>query len=161
MPLANPAVRAYRAEDRDAVVRLLAGSDPWERLGYGDDDWARLFRADGLSEGREGYVLEAEGTIAGIALLRPKFLMGDYLELLAIAPATRSCGHGSTLLAHLETIAFARTKNLFTCVSDFNEGARRFYGQRGYREIGPMPDLLVPGRAELLLRKTIGPARSK
>lgn len=159
MPNADPVVRAYRPEDRTTVVRLLAASDPWKRLGYGDEDWARLFRPDGIVEGREGYVLEAEGTLAGVALLRPKFLMGDYLELLAIAPSACNQGHGARLLAQLESVAFARAKNLFVCVSDFNEGARRFYARHGYQEIGPMPNLLIPGSAELLLRKTSGPAR--
>lgn len=161
MPNANPVVRAYRPEDRDAVVRLLAGSDPWRTLGYRDEDWSRLFREDGLVEGREGYVLDADGAVAGVALLKPRFLMGDYLELLAIAPSARNHGHGARLLAQLESITFARGKNLFACVSDFNEGARRFYTRQGYQEIGPIPNLLIPGSAELLLRKTTGPARQR
>jgi GNAT superfamily N-acetyltransferase len=157
----SPIMRAYRPEDREPVVRLLTGSDPWRKLGYGDEDWSRLFRTDGIVEGREGYVLEADGAVAGVALLRPKFLMGDYLELLAIAPAARSKGYGALLLAQIEAVTFARSKNLFACVSDFNDGARRFYGRQGYREIGPMPNLLIPGSAELLLRKTSGPARTR
>ncbi|TAJ09826.1 MAG: GNAT family N-acetyltransferase [Nitrospirae bacterium] len=161
MPGDRPIMRAYRPEDREPVVRLLAGSDPWRKLGYGDEDWSRLFRTDGIVEGREGYVLEADGAVAGVALLRPKFLMGDYLELLAIAPATRNKGYGALLLAQIEAITFARAKNLFACVSDFNDGARRFYVRQGYREIGPMPNLLIPGNAELLLRKTMGPARTR
>ena len=156
---ADPVIRAYRPEDREPVIRLLAGSDPWQRLGYGDEDWARLFVADRVIEGREGYVLESGGAIAGVALLRPKFLMGDYLELLAVAEPARRKGYGALLLARLEAVTFARARNLFVCVSDFNEGARRFYAEHGYREIGPIPDLLVPGSAELLLRKTKGPAR--
>jgi len=154
-----PDIRTYRSEDRVAIIRLLADSEPWKRLGYGDADWARLFRADGIIEGREGYVLEADGTVTGVALLRPRFLMGDYLELLAIAPTARGRGYGALLLAQIEAVTFARAKNLFACVSDFNDGARRFYARQGYREIGPMPDLLVSGSAELLLRKTTGPAR--
>ncbi len=157
----GPTMRAYRPEDREPVVRLLAGSDPWRKLGYGDEDWSRLFRTDGIVEGREGYVLEADETVAGVALLRPKFLMGDYLELLAIAPAARNKGYGALLLAQIETVTFARAKNLFACVSDFNGGARRFYVRQGYREIGPIPNLLIPGNAELLLWKTTGPARPR
>lgn len=161
MPDDSPIMRAYRPEDREPVVRLLAESDPWRKLGYGDEDWSRLFRTDGIVEGREGYVLEADGTVAGVALLRPKFLMGDYLELLAVAPAARRKGYGVLLLAQIEAVTFARAKNLFACVSDFNDGARRFYVKQGYREIGPIPNLLIPGSAELLLRKTMGPARTK
>jgi [ribosomal protein S18]-alanine N-acetyltransferase len=62
-------------------------------------------------------------------------------------------------LQHIEELVFRRTKNLFACVSDFNESARAFYKKHGYQEIGPMPNFLIPGSAELLLRKTAGPAR--
>lgn len=161
MPGNSPIIRAYQPEDREPVVRLLADSDPWRKLGYGDKDWSRLFRTDGIVEGREGYVLETDGAVAGVALLRPKFLMGDYLELLAVAERARSKGYGALLLAQIEAVTFARAKNLFACVSDFNDGARRFYAGQGYREIGPIPNLLIPGSAELLLRKTTGPARTK
>jgi len=152
------AVRPYKPEDRTAIVAILAGSDPWKKLGYTDTDWKKLF--DPLPAGREGFVIESGGAAAGFALLRQKFLMGDYLELLVIAPSARSKGLGSALLKHIESMVFARTKNLFACVSDFNAAARKFYKQNGYQEIGPMPNFLIPGSAEMLLRKSAGPARS-
>jgi [ribosomal protein S18]-alanine N-acetyltransferase len=109
----------------------------------------------------EAWVIEAEGAVAGIALVRRNFLAGDYLELFAVAPAARRKGLGACLLADLERRVFARTKNFFVCVSDFNRGGRRFYERSGYREVGPIPDLLVAGADEILLRKTIGPARAR
>lgn len=150
-------IRPYAPDDREAVVRMLADSDPWKQLGYDAADWERLFRT--LPQGRDCFVIEADGVAAGVALLRPRFLLGDYLELLAIAPPARGRGLGSTLLTHLEGLVFARTKNLFVCVSDFNQRARQFYQRHGFREIGPIPNLLVPGSAEILMRKTTGPAR--
>lgn len=161
MHTSPPVIREYGAGDRAAVIKLLAGSDPWTRLGYGAADWARLFQAVHSDQGRQGYVAEWAGAVSAVALVRPRFLLGDYLELLAVAPAVRGQGLGAALLAHLETIVFARTRNFFVCVSDFNEGARRFYARQGYQEIGPIPNLLVNGSAELLLRKTLGPSREK
>ncbi|MER3425206.1 MAG: hypothetical protein C4293_20260 [Nitrospiraceae bacterium] len=137
---------------------MLAGSDPWKTLGYTALNWEQLFNP--LPQGRDGYVIEDNGVVAGIALIRQKFLFGDYLELLAIAPSSQGKGLGLELLTYLEGLVFARTKNLFVCVSDFNAGARRFYARNGYQEIGPMPNFLIPGTAEILLRKTAGPARS-
>jgi ribosomal protein S18 acetylase RimI-like enzyme len=151
------AIRSYKPEDRAAIVAMLASSEPWKKLGYTDADWKQLF--DPLLPGREGLVIEANGTVVGFALLRPKFLMGDYLELLVVAPSARSNGLGSALLKHIEGVVFARAKNLFACVSDFNVAARQFYKKNGYQEIGPMPDFLIPGSAEILLRKTTGPQR--
>jgi ribosomal protein S18 acetylase RimI-like enzyme len=150
-------IRSFEVSDREAVVRMLGESDPWKRLGYRAADWERLFAAP--PRDRDGYVIEAEGAVAGLALLRPRFLFGDYLELLAVAPGRQGRGLGGALLDHVEAHAFARGQNLFVCVSDFNEGARRFYRRHGYAEIGPIPNLLIPGTAEILMRKTIGPAR--
>jgi len=144
-------------EDRDSVIRLLADSDPWKTLGYGQEDWSRIFSP--LPQGRETFVAETGGRITGVAIVRQKFLLGDYLELLGVAGWARQQGTGSHLLAYVEALVFARAKNLFACVSDFNSGARAFYRRQGYQEIGPMPNFLIPGSAEILLRKTAGPAR--
>lgn len=159
MGRAQPVIREYGPGDRAAVSKLLAGSEPWMRLGYGAADWDRLFQVVHSDRDRQGYVASCDGAVSAIALVRPKFLLGDYLELLAVAPAARGQGVGAALLAFVETIVFARTRNLFVCVSDFNEDARRFYARQGYHEIGPIPNLLINGSAELLLRKTRGPAR--
>lgn len=137
---------------------MLADSDPWKALGYTSVHWERLFHP--LPAGREGTVIECDRVVAGIALVRERFLFGDYLELLAIAPCEQGRGLGAKLLAHVEETVFARVKNLFVCVSDFNAGARRFYRRLGYQEIGPLPNFLIPGTAEILLRKTTGPAKS-
>lgn len=155
----NHIVRPYQPGDRAAIVAMLVSSEPWQTLGYTETDWNKLF--DLLPAGREGFVIESGGAAAGFALLRPKFLMGDYLELLVVAPSARGNGLGSALLKHIEGLVFARVKNLFACVSDFNMDARRFYQKNGYQEIGPMPNLLIPGSAEILLRKTSGPARTR
>ena len=155
-PAADVAIRSFAAGDRDAAVALL-DSDPWRRLGYTRADWLRLLETP--LEGREGFVAVADGGVAGLALVRPRFLGGDYLELFAVAAAERGRGLGAALLAHLETVVFARARNFFVCVSDFNDGARRFYARHGYAHVGTLPDLLVRGSAELLLRKSSGPVR--
>jgi [ribosomal protein S18]-alanine N-acetyltransferase len=155
--MSRPSIRPMQPEDRESAIQLLADSDPWKTLGYDHKDWSRIFCP--IPQGRDTFVAEVGGKIAGIAIVRQKFLLGDYLELLGVAGWARHQGTGKQLLAHVETLVFARTKNLFACVSDFNTGARDFYRKQGYQEIGPMPDFLIPGSAEILLRKTAGPAR--
>jgi ribosomal-protein-alanine N-acetyltransferase len=147
-----------RPDDRDNVIALLGDSDPWKTLGYNQEDWGRIFCP--TPQGRDSFVGEIEGKIAAIAIVRQKFLLGDYLELLGVAGWARGKGMGTQLLRHIESLVFVRTKNLFACVSDFNKGARDFYKKQGYQEIGPMPNFLIPGTAEILLRKTIGPTRN-
>ncbi len=153
---ADVAIRPFEATDRDPAVALL-DSDPWRRLGYTAADWTRLL-ATPLRE-REGFVAVTGARVAGLALVRPRFLAGDYLELFAVAAPARGRGVGAALLGHVESVVFARARNLFVCVSDFNEGARRFYARHGYAVAGSLPELLVRGSAELLLRKTSGPVR--
>lgn len=157
--MTDPIIRPMTVEDRAAVIELLADSDPWKRLGYQASDWDGYFTP--LPQGRDSYVVHQNGKAAGIAVVRQKFLLGDYVELLGVANWARGMGLGRLLLAHVEVAVFARTKNLFACVSDFNDRARHFYKKQGYREIGPMPNFLIPGSAEILLRKTSGPAREQ
>ena len=152
-------IRTMQADDRESVVQLLGGSDPWKTLGYGKDDWNRIFCP--TPQGRDCYVALLDRHVAGVAIVRQKFLLGDYLELLGVADSARKQGVGRRLLEHVEQLVFERAENLFACVSDFNEPARAFYKKHGYQEIGPMPNFLIPGSAELLLRKTAGPARGR
>jgi ribosomal protein S18 acetylase RimI-like enzyme len=155
----DPVIRLMTEEDRTTVIELLADSDPWKRLGYQAKDWHGYFTP--LPQGRDSYVVDQSSIVAGIVVVRQKFLLGDYVELLGVASWARGKGLGGLLLAHVEAAVFARVKNLFACVSDFNDQARNFYKKQGYREIGPMPNFLIPGSTEILLRKTSGPAREK
>src|ERR1700687_5919968 len=113
--MTHPIIRSMAAEDRGAVMELLADSDPWKRLGYQAKDWDGYFTP--LPQGRDSYVVDQNGRGGGIAVVRQKFLLGDYLELLAVADWARGKGLGGRLLAHIEAAVFSRAKNLFACVS--------------------------------------------
>lgn len=155
--MTEPMIRDMTPDDREAVVQLLAESDPWKTLGYTRADWIRIFCP--LPQSRDSYVAALDGRVAGVAIVKQKFLLGDYLELLGVAEWARNKGVGTRLLRHVEQLVFGRTQNLFACVSDFNRSARGFYQKQGYQEIGAMPNFLIAGSAEILLRKTTGPAR--
>ena len=79
----DPFVRPMMAKDRAAVIELLAGSDPWKRLGYHAKDWEGYFTP--LPQERDSYIVDQNGRVAGVAIVRQKFLLGDYLELLGVA----------------------------------------------------------------------------
>ena len=66
--MTTPAIRPMQAEDRDAVVQLLADSEPWKTLGYTSADWSRIFCP--LPQGRESLVALVDGKVAGVALIR-------------------------------------------------------------------------------------------
>ena len=150
-------VREFLPKDWPAVLAMLDGSEPWRTLGYTAEDWQRLLAP--LPAGREGYVVASSGGAVAFGLLRRGFLLGDYLELFVVARDQRGSGLGGKLLEGLESRVFGRSKNLWVCVSDFNEGARRFYARHGFHEVGAASDLLIAGHAEILLRKSTGPLR--
>ncbi len=136
---------------------MLAASEPWVTLGYTAEVLDGFFRSTVEERGREASVIVQDGVLAGVAVIRPGFLLGEYLEVFAVAPWARRHGLGKALLAHLERAVFSRAKNFFLCVSDFNETGRAFYRAFGYEEVGVLPNFLIAGRAEILMRKTIGP----
>lgn len=99
--MTDPILRPMTEEDRAAVIALLADSDPWKRLGYQAKDWDNYFIP--LPQGRDSYVVDQNGRVAGIAVVRQKFLLGDYLELLGVADWARGRGWGngcSSMLKH-------------------------------------------------------------
>jgi ribosomal protein S18 acetylase RimI-like enzyme len=159
--MAHPfTIRPLRSSDATALASWLSESEPWRTLGYPTEAWPGYFQALTADSRREADVIVLdEVPEAGLAVVRRQVLLGDYLELFAIAPAARRRGLGHALLAHVEARAFIRTTNFYLCVSDFNADGRAFYESAGYREVGRLENLVVPGHAELLMRKTIGPAR--
>lgn len=140
-------------EERDACARIMAGSDPWITLGIGFDRARAVFDLPD----REVLLAKDGDTVAGLAVIAMQGVLSGYLQTLAVSPAHRGRGLGAALLARVEARVFSERPNVFLFVSSFNGGARRFYDAHGYKVIGEVPDFLVAGHGELLMRKTIGP----
>jgi len=138
------------------VRRLVLNSEPWKSLNFTEADVKAIART---SESANLLVAFDDERIIGFTLSIPNFLRGEYLQLLSVDADFRSRGVGQALMKALEAKVFAKSPNLFLCVSDFNEKARAFYQKLGYEVVGSLDDFLVEGKAELLMRKTIGPAR--
>ena len=77
---------------------------------------------------------------------------------ICVAPAFRRSGIGTKLVAFAEERIFADFPNVFMCVSSFNVRAQRLYERLGYEQIARLDDYIVPGHAELLLRKRRTPS---
>jgi GNAT superfamily N-acetyltransferase len=136
---------------------LILASEPWISLGYRESDVDAIVRAssaDNLLVARSG------GRVVGFSLSAAGVLLGEYLKILAVEAAYQKRGVGRALMQEIERRAFDRWPNVYLCVSDFNRGARAFYRGLGYEEVGSLHDLLLPGKGEVLMRKTIGAWRS-
>lgn len=148
--VALPALAYPQAE---VIGRTLAGMDPWQTLGYG---------AEGLASGLQvvhpdltRYLVQRDAKVLALAVVRHPWLRGAYIELFAVLPGAQGQGVGGALLRHIEAAYRGRTGNLWLLVSAFNTGASRFYERHGFRKIGLIPDLVVPGEDEVLMRKVL------
>ena len=139
------------AGERAWGARLMAASEPWLTLGRGLD----VLLPAALDPDYVVLVARAAGAPLGFVRLHPRGVAGSpYVASIAVADAARGRGVGTALLRAAEA-RFPSARWIFLCVSDFNPGARALYERLGYRLVGPLPDYVVDGRAELLLSKRL------
>jgi GNAT superfamily N-acetyltransferase len=110
-----------------------------------------LVRGDGLLVAEEG------GGVLGLAWFHPAgtLALGGYLRLIAVVAGGAGKGTGVALLRAFEAETARRSAHAFLLVSDFNDGAIRFYEREGYARVGPMPGLVLPDVAEVLYWKRL------
>jgi ribosomal protein S18 acetylase RimI-like enzyme len=142
-------------KEKRAAAALMAASAPWLPLG--------LTRADCLSSlnvpFRETYAAKSRGQFSGLVTITMYGTFKGYIQSLFVAEGFRGEGLGEKLMAFAEKKIFARSPNVFLCVSSFNKGAIRFYRRLGYKKAGLLKDFIIKGSDELLLRKTRGPLK--
>lgn len=137
--MSEPVIRRARADDVDALARLLKESA--EHQGAPDAlcvDAADLLREGfGTSPRFHALVAEADGTLVGLALYTFTFstwtsINGVHLEDLYVAPAWRRRGLAHTLMRELAAIARSHDcRRMRWFVLRSNTGARRFYDSIG------------------------------
>lgn len=152
-PGALPITRLATAEDAEACAQLMATSEPWITLGR---DHAASLRVVG-NPSREVYVARDGTAVAGFVILCMTGAFVGYIQTVCVAPERRGLGLGSQLIRYAEERILRDSPNVFMCVSEFNEGARRLYARLGYQTVGELRDYIVRGHTEILLRKTTGP----
>lgn len=135
-----------------AQAAWIAGMEPWLGLGYKPAGLARYLarkaRARGVLVAREG-----RSAPLALAVLDDGVLLGGFIALLAVRPAAAGQGVGSALVEHIGA-RVARTRRwLYVSADGNNRPALRFYRGLGFQRVGRLPDLVRPGRAEILLRR--------
>jgi ribosomal protein S18 acetylase RimI-like enzyme len=110
-----------------------------------------------LTRGDTVIVSEQEGEPVGFAWFLPSgtFASGGYLRLIALAPGHEGEGHGAALLDEMERRLAQTARHAFLLVSNWNEGARRFYARRGYQEVGVLPGFVMPDTDEIICWKRL------
>ena len=136
-----------------ACAQLMATSEPWITLGRSFETSLGIVK----DPSREVYVARDQSGIAGFLILCMTGAFIGYVQTVCIDHRCRGEGLGSRLLTFAEQRVLRVSPNIFMCVSSFNHAARRLYERLGYKVVGELPDYLVQGYSEILLRKTVGP----
>ena len=143
--------------DIPRIAEWMVDDDLWRRYRLTRETIAADFER-GLERDDLIFVVDASEPACGFAWCLPNGMFGafPYLKRFAVDPAHAGQGLGSLLLDHLEQSLLAdQRRELFLLVSDFNLAAQRFYRRHGYEEIGQVPELVLPGVAELIFRKQL------
>jgi ribosomal protein S18 acetylase RimI-like enzyme len=149
-------------EDIEACARLMTESGLWQRYGVTEESAARRFEGGlaqqaGLERQERIAVAEVDEEVVGFIwyAARGAFSRSGYIVLIGVAAGQRGRGVGRALMEHAEgELAREGGGDIFLLVSDFNEEAQRFYRRLGYRQVGAIPDYILPGVAELIYHKT-------
>lgn len=145
--------RPMNGSESEACARMMAESEPWITLKRGYNESLEIIS----DPSREVYLAVIDGEIAGFVVLEMSGAFVGYVKSICVSPRWRGRGVGGRLMSFAEERVFSEAPNMFLCVSDFNEGALRFYERLGYEAVGELRDYIVPGRSEILMRKSIAP----
>lgn len=139
--------------DIPLIAEWMANDDLWRRYRLSPETIAADFMR-GLERGDLIVVTDIPARGFAWCLLDGMFGSYPYLKRFGVDPAIVGQGLGTLLLDGIERELLSRQcRDLFLLVSDFNLDAQRFYQRHGYREIGRIPDLVLPGVAEVLFRR--------
>ena len=142
------------ADDAAACARIMGASEPWITLGRDFDKSLAIVQ---LPE-QEAYVaLDESDEVIGFILLVMQGALVGYIRSIAVRADQRSRGVGRALIAFAEQRVHRESPNVFLCVSSFNPRAQALYSALGFAVVGELPDFVVRGHSECLMRKTIGP----
>ncbi len=146
----------------------IAATEPWLGLGYEAVALRRFLRraareaevfvavspaAPGISRAVAARGRQVGPRVLGIAVVQPRVLLGDFLSLLAVHPEARRGGVGRSLMAFVEARVLGRRRWFFVSADARNRLALGFYRGLGFARVGRLPELIAPGRTEILLRK--------
>jgi ribosomal protein S18 acetylase RimI-like enzyme len=149
-------IRPAHREELRALAEAVAPQPLFSRYGLSAEKLAQDL--DGAhAQGEELLVAEDAQGAVGLAwyLQSGGFGLGGYLKLIALVPGTEGRGVGRALLDEVERRVGEHKRHLFLLVSHWNEGARRFYRQRGYDEVGLLPKLLRHDTDEVICHKRL------
>ncbi len=127
----------------------IVAEEPWSSLGYERrrlGAWlARCARRGNVRLAQRGREL------LGIVVTQPDVLLGVFVALLAVRPDARGQDLGRQLIDDVRRRLGPR-RWLYASSDSRNRRAASFYRALGFQRVGRLPDLIRPGRTEILWR---------
>lgn len=137
--------------DAELLGAAFASMEPWSGYGLSAEGLAAFL---GRSEpGCVRFAIRHGGEIAGAIIVREPWLLGPYLQFLALLPGQQGKGLGKAALDWMASRAPRGTRNLWLCVTASNTLARAFYERHGFEHAAVLSDLVADGTDELLMRR--------
>ena len=140
------------SEEAEICARMMSSSEPWITLRRDYEASLKMVH-DPL---REVYVARSGIEVVGLIIVVMNGALIGYIQSVCTATGWRGRGIGGVLMDFAEKRILCNVPNVFLMVSNFNDGARRFYERRGYEVVEELKDFIVAGHSEVLMRKTIG-----
>ncbi|NOZ28144.1 MAG: GNAT family N-acetyltransferase [Chloroflexi bacterium] len=143
-------------QDTPELARFIAQDPLWQRYGVSEEQ-ALLSLEQALHRGEGLHVALVGDQIAGFVwfLTQGTFAHSGYIRLLGVLPEFRGREIGTRLMLTAEAVIRRQSSSVFLLTSDFNEAAQAFYRKLGYRQVGAIPDYVVPGITELIFYKRL------
>ena len=147
------AIEPITAATADRLGETIAQIGPWAHYAIAGSALAESFKSS--SQAAASYQIECAGDSAGVVVIRPAWLIGPYLQMLAVLPPFQGQGIGTRVVAWFEAEARLKGRSAWLCVSAFNPGAQRLYRAHGFELVATLGDLVRDGDDELLMRKRL------
>jgi len=155
----SASLEPMRLDTARALSLILAGMEPWSRIGSKPEGLCQTMLTDPAGQARS-WCMRVDGEPAGVLVIHEDWLVGPYLKRIAVLPKYQGRGLARASLAWWEADARqAGAANLWLCVSSFNLSAQKVYEAAGFCQCGLFKDLVVLGYDEILMRKQLKPAR--
>jgi diamine N-acetyltransferase len=145
-----------RPDEAAELATRFSAIPPWSTYAVQPAHLAGLFRVSAGGAVALAIRLPDTAQPVGVAVVRWPWLIGPYMQLLALDPQVQGQGIGRRVLHWMEAEArLANTRNLWICVSSFNNGAQRMYAAFGFEVVTAIDDLVQDGIPEILMRKRL------
>lgn len=150
-------IKKADVKDFGTLAKLISDDIAWSRYGI---DYETAFQLISTAED-EFYVARNDQEIIGFCTLRLNGVgnIGAYIRMIVVSETHRNKGIGKMLLNYVWNLVKEHIPNLFLICSTDNLGAQKFYEREGFKQVGILDGLVVPGHDEIMYWKTAGALR--